>query len=112
MHHSKKVVVRGCPNNLEKYFLRYLAKKEEVVTQEKKKKCAKEFIWFREGKYQGMERNKNKRMTSFSYLLVFLAIMCQHSTILGFLNKIFLIFFTNDFHYKNFFFLDFCYFPC
>lgn len=41
MHHSKKVVVRGCPNNLEKYFLRYLAKKEEVVTQEKKKSVPK-----------------------------------------------------------------------
>lgn len=29
MHHSKKVVVRGCPNNLEKYGLRDLTKKEK-----------------------------------------------------------------------------------
>lgn len=57
MHHSKKVIVRGCPNNLGKYYLRYLAKMKKEVTQEKKK-CGKEFNGYRPGKYQGMGKKK------------------------------------------------------
>jgi len=46
-------------------------------------------------------------MTSFSYLLVFLATVCQNNTILGFFFKLFHLLFPKKFHFKNFFFLNF-----